>query len=360
MSLLDKINLNISSQDTLVNDYLYVISEFGGLPNKIALFDTFDTNNFLQYVSNISELNSVSREIVPDDGEYVINEKTFCKITYEGVSGFYLTFIGYDILSENSYISDILIYYKHQQNTIVDNFLEEIKEFAIDLEPLEKSKYNLLNATQDGISLEPLELNKIDIDNIQLYYNDIVIKSANKISKKISKSPKGLTIVFGERGTGKTSIVSYILSNIDKSVIFIPSYLMDIINTNEIKNIISTYKDSIIVIDDSEMYFTNTYNKSNIFSNNLLQLVDGIASDANNTHFITILNTCDIEDIDDNLLDCNNIIDILEVDKLNKDKVVLLMDHLSHKKRSKISDTKLVDVIHKRYSTSDEIKMGFH
>ena len=80
------------------------------------------------------------------------------------------------------------------------------------------------------------------------------------------------------------------------------------INNPEFKRFIRRYQNPILIIDDCEMMFSETYNRSNILVNNLLQLIDGFLSDSIQANVITIFNVDDVDEIDHSLLDCNNLI----------------------------------------------------
>jgi AAA+ ATPase superfamily predicted ATPase len=199
-----------------------------------------------------------------------------------------------------------------------------------------------------------------DYENIEYYFNDDIIKKANKISKSLKKTNKGLTIIHGERGVGKTTLVNYIVSNIDKIVIFIPCTMIEsTINNPDFRNFIKRYKNSVIVLDDSELYFGELYSKSNIFTNNLLQLVDGFQSDDLDLNIITVLNVDDIDDVDHILFDSNNLIDIVEIGKLKKEKAQELNKFLGSKVKIK-NDVKLVDVLKKRNFKVETGEIGFN
>ena len=130
------------------------------------------------------------------------------------------------------------------------------------------------------------------------------------------------------------------------------------INNSDFRNFVKRYKNSVIIIDDSEIYFSESYTKSNIFTNNLLQLVDGFQSDDLGLNVILILNTDNIDEIDHTLLDCNNLVDLIEVSRLNKEKVDELFNHLGKKNKIKNS-ARLVDVLKKRNFVSEQREIGF-
>jgi hypothetical protein len=113
------------------------------------------------------------------------------------------------------------------------------------------------------------------------------------------------------------------------------------------------------VLDDSELYFGELYSKSNIFTNNLLQLVDGFQSDGLDLNIITVLNVDNIDDVDHILFDCNNLIDIVEIGKLEKEKAQELNRFLGNKLKIK-EDIKLVDVLKKRSFKTDTGEIGFN
>ena len=50
----------------------------------------------------------------------------------------------------------------------------------------------------------------------------------------------------------------------------------------------------------------SVFSKSNMFVNNLMQMVDGFLSDSIEANIITIFNVDDEDEIDHSLLDCNN------------------------------------------------------
>ena len=164
----------------------------------------------------------------------------------------------------------------------------------------------------------------------------------------------------GTMSVGKTTLVNYIVSNIDKIVIFIPCTMIEsTINNPDFRNFIKRYKNSVIVLDDSELYFGELYSKSNIFTNNLLQLVDGFQSDDLDLNIITVLNVDDIDDVDHILFDSNNLIDIVEIGKLKKEKAQELNKFLGSKVKIK-NDVKLVDVLKKRNFKVETGEIGFN
>jgi len=351
------IMININEDDPILNDYLYCWSQMDQRPNKINLHNFYKTNEFLDYIDTlVPEYCGTHTDIIPTEIDYIVNEKTLIKVS----QNIYLSYIHFDKDNELGVISDVSFYYATELGDKVNEILENINEFINNKEQEQiTNKINTPILTQNGLELDPIDLLKGDYENIDLYFNDDTIKKANKLIKKIKKSNKGLSIIYGERGTGKTTLVNHISSMVDKIVIYIPCNMIELtLNNSDFKSLISRYKNSVLVIDDCEIYFSELHSKASIFTNNLLQLVDGFQSDNFDLNIITILNVDSISEIDHTLMECNNLIDIIEVEYLKSNKVNELCEHLGQKNKYKF-DTKLVNILKKKVVLPNKEELGF-
>ena len=354
MNKLNKLNININKDDPSINDYLYCTSEFGGIPNKISIYNTYKIKEFIEFVNKLSISKIISKEIIPSGEDFIVNEKSLVKINND----IYLSFVEYDKNSELGAITDISIYYKSSESEKeVNELVDSISPFIIDYDDDTQQKFNILTLSTDGLQLDPIDPISFD-SNIDLYYNNSVIRKSKKLIKSIKSTKKGLSIIYGERGVGKTTLITYIVSDIDKLCIFVPSNMIDVtINSNEFKNIIKRYRNSIIIIDDCEILFSHAYTKSNIFTNNLLQMVDGISSDMDSLHIVAILNTSNEYEIDPTLLHCNNLIDSIEVNRLEKSTVDEICKYLGQK--NKFHNPRIIDVLRNKKNKNKSTEMGF-
>lgn len=350
------LNINVNKDDSHINDFLYCWSNFGSRPNKITLYNTYSTSSFNTLISEMVVERNVFTEVIPSDESFVINDKMFAKID----DGLYLSYIIIDRNQENSIINEITFLYKDYDIDFkkIQDIIKKLNECLVDFCEEQGNNVNTISISQNGLEIEPMDNHKIDIDNIELYYSSSTLKDIDKLSKNIKKSDKGLSILYGERGNGKTSVVNYIASKLDRIVIFIPNNMIEhTINNPEFRKFLKKYSKPVIVIDDCEMLFNEAFTKSNIFVNNLLQMVDGFLSDSIEVNIIAIFNVDDDEEIDHSLLECNNLIDSIKFDKLSNDEANELSKHLGHDKNYK-NKTKLIDIIKKR-KTKDTIDIGF-
>jgi hypothetical protein len=65
------------------------------------------------------------------------------------------------------------------------------------------------------------------------------------------------------------------------------------------------------------MLFNDMFSKSNMYTNNLLQ-IEGFLSDSIQVNIIAIFNTNDIKEIDSSLLDSNSLINLIKFEDLTQ------------------------------------------
>lgn len=346
------LSLNINKDDSNINDFLYCWQQFNKRPNKITIHTTYSTKLFQSYIeSKIKDKNTFT-EIIPDEEGLIINDKMLIKISND----IYLSYIIVDKEMDSSIVSDVVFYHKSEQNlSNIQDIIDGLNKCMVDFCEEESYNLNTISFSQNGLDIEPISIDD-DFDNFDLYYNNKTIKNINKVIKKIKKNDKGLVILNGERGTGKTSTISYIADNLDRIVIFIPNNLIDqTINNSDFRKFLKKYQKPVLVIDDCEMIFNEYFAKSNMIVNSLLQIIDGFIY--NDVTVITIFNVDDESEIDHSLLESNNLIDVINFDYLEPEEATELSATLKNSKKYK-SKTKLVDVIKKK-NQSNQKHIGF-
>jgi AAA+ ATPase superfamily predicted ATPase len=349
------LSININKDYSNLNDFLYCWDIFGSRPNKIVIHNTYSTKPFAKIVSEHSIEKNIFTEILPNDEDFTINDKIISNLGDD----VYLSYIVIDRNQDNSIVSDIVFFYKSQESSKkVQSIIEELNDCLVDFCEEETNNLNTIAlSTQSGLEIEPIELDD-DFENFDHYYSSNTGKSVEKLIKKIKKSNKGLSVLYGERGTGKTSVINYIASKLDRIVIFIPNNLIEhTINNPDFRKFIKKFQKPVIVLDDCELTLSDYYNRTNITTNNILQMVDGFLSDTMEVNIICIFNTDDEDDIDEALLDCNSLIDVIEFEYLSGEESEELSKVVGSGKKYK-NKTRLIDIIKKK-SGGDQKKIGF-
>jgi len=354
------LNINVNKDDFSLNDYLLAWEQFGERPSKIIFYEPLDFETFMDFLSNYNYSQQCSlTEVFPVGDTNLINKRITLSLHEQAT----LSYTHLDSDSEENIVTEITLLFSTKSKDFINEFLPkfeplfESEESDTDLQS--NTNTFTLSLGTSGLELNNVKFVDIDQKNIDNYYNDDTLKQVRKICKSFKKFPKGLSLIYGERGTGKTSLIKYLSKKVNKNFIFVPcSFFETIVSSPEFRNFLNRIKDSIIILDDSDIYFSELYSKSNIFTNSILQLVDGLDSDDYNLHIISILNVKEVDQIDHILLECNNLIDVINVNGLEKIKIKDLCNHL--KIKNKFSEpTNLRNILKKRDNFIDTKDIGF-
>lgn len=169
----------------------------------------------------------------------------------------------------------------------------------------------------------------ISIDKI---YNDDFVKEEAKIQKFIEeKDANGLVILHGEKGTGKSTYIKYLIhSNPTKKFVYIPSNLVSSLSEPSFGSFLSSLNNHIIVVEDCENVIQDR--KQNVGASSvslLLNMTDGILSDDLGIKFICTFNE-DIKNIDPALLRRGRLVAKYEFKKLCVEKTNVLLEELGY------------------------------
>ena len=348
----NNLKININKDDSGLNDFLYLWDIFKTRPNKVLIHGTFDFKETESFFDQYEKVNKFT-EIICLEIDDIINDKVLLKST----ESIYISYIAVDKLTESAVISDITIYYSSSEDADeVNEIIKSVSEYQVIDDSEDGHNLNVVSLSNNSIELEEIKYDDIDIDNIEEYYSKQTFKDLSKWLKKSKKQQSGLSILYGKRGTGKSSAIKYLATKLDSNLIFVPNNLVDLtINSSDFSKFLRKHENPILILDDCEMIFNEFFTKSNIIVNNLIQLVDGLLS--NKLSIITIFNVEDKSEIDHNLIECNNLIDIIEFTDLSNSEANQLSELLGYKQKHK-NDIRLLDLI-KNNKSDNKKRLGF-
>ena len=168
-----------------------------------------------------------------------------------------------------------------------------------------KTKYNptisLLINTNLGIETKALLISKPKL-SIEENYNDDFKEIHKTIFKRLSKkNDKGLVLLHGKPGTGKTSYIRYLICSLKKEIIFLPPNMANFIINPEFISVLINHPNSVFIIEDAENIVVSRDTDANSPVSALLNISDGLLSDCLNIQIICSFNT-DISKIDSALM----------------------------------------------------------
>ncbi|MGB3946616.1 MAG: AAA family ATPase [Bacteroidia bacterium] len=221
--------------------------------------------------------------------------------------------------------------------------IKKIEKFVFEAEIVDSSNnVYLLTQEQFGLDVKNFPIKKTDFD-IKENYNDDFAPIHDFILSKLKNTSKGIVLLHGAPGTGKTSYIRYLIGNISKRMLFIPTNYAHHIATAEFTSILSQSPNSIIIIEDAESVLGDRGDGVNGKAvSNLLNISDGILSDCLNIQIICSFNT-DLKKIDPALLRKGRLIAKYEFKALETEKAKKLSQKLGFKTKIN-SATTLADI----------------
>lgn len=185
-----------------------------------------------------------------------------------------------------------------------------IKEYPLkDFEPFiikdkQNTKVHLFIKNQYGdYDFEPLSINLPSNLDLELNYGKEFLDIDKKIKSRLADKPNGLFMFHGLPGTGKTTYIKYLASQVKRDFIYIPTSMIEFFTSDP--NCLHTLiqkPNSVIILEDAEKAILKRLGDGMDSSavSSLLNLSDGILSDILKTSVIVTYN-CPKQDVDDAL-----------------------------------------------------------
>lgn len=173
--------------------------------------------------------------------------------------------------------------------------LDEFKGFVIP-EDKEAAKVGILMLNGNGqLSVKTVSFDapKFANDDILMNYGEKFDKIYENIVDKLNKISKGIIILRGAPGTGKTTMIKHLTTRVDRKFIFIPTGLSGELASPSFLTLLLNYKDSILVLEDAEQAVQSRESDLSNSStcSTLLNISEGVISELLRISLILSYNT---------------------------------------------------------------------
>ena len=220
--------------------------------------------------------------------------------------------------------SEVRFFYRKTDSALVNTVVDEITLFK---KERTQSRIKLLVFRSNEITTKTMEI-FTPCFSIEDNYNDSFLPVHQTILERLAKEKdKGLVLLHGKPGTGKTSYIRYLITKSEKPVIFLPPGMASTITDPNLMNVLIDNPNSVFVIEDAENIIIDRNRNGSSSVSALLNLADGLLSDCLNIQIVCSFNT-DLSRVDSALTRKGRLIAKYEFAELSVPKAQALSNKL--------------------------------
>jgi hypothetical protein len=282
-------------KDGLEGDYNLICKQMGRLANKLYINKELLSQKWWSFLTEKYEIKNEQKVITKSEITLDEKRRQQCFYKYYVKLNEDLWFIFFDEkknLDEEDYydyaneedkankVSGLHIFYNSDRYTtqeIEEEILKPVENFMYI--PSKKNQFFTMSIGASGFELITSYLSEINLD-LSLNYEDNFEQTHEQIVERLNQEKYGLVILNGEKGSGKTTYLRKLISSLgeDKTLIYVPSYMLEYITTSDFMSFISRFKNCILLLEDAEIILSkNNENKKALA--NILNLTDGLLND---------------------------------------------------------------------------------
>lgn len=283
-------------------------------------FHKYPSTKFFQYQVETEVLKTLLTQYFPESPLYFIQNGHFDDVEFIGhYENLQLMVVLKDGLILEQSFNSITFYYDDRISSVE---LQELKKAIQDLSPndLDKRRFYMIKKNQfQEFELVDFKLKRTEISISDHYNDDLAPLHENLLSFLVETDSNGIVLLHGAPGVGKTSYIRHLISSLRCRFIYIPNNLFAHLSEPEFISFISSFPESIIILEDCEELLRSRQHTTEEGISNLLNLGDGLLGDALKLKIICTFN-CELSRIDEAILRRGRLAFRYEFGPLNVDK----------------------------------------
>ena len=261
------------------------------------------------------------------------------------------------LLDENNKpIGDIKIFYKSKQHNI-DKLILSLRKHIYKKDG--KSNLSIVCRNQNGLYTQEFKIKEPIID-FKLNYNADFKAISDLIIEKLSvENSKGIVMLQGTPGTGKTTFVRHLINRLSKQIVYVPPDMAHELSSPHFIPFLMGIPNCILIIEDAEnILMKREEGCNNQAVSNLLNITDGLLSDCLNIQVVCTANF-PLSGIDSALLRKGRLIAKYEFKELTEDRARLLAKKLNVQLSSKATLAEIYNSLEMGF-TDKRTPVGFN
>jgi ATPase family associated with various cellular activities (AAA) len=231
------------------------------------------------------------------------------------------------LVAYNSREYYVRIYHNDKSNPKMLEDLKKIISSYFTYESGQTGKIFLLYEMSGYLYLKDFAVKNTNIDLNTNYNEDLKPFHENVIEKLNTPDDKGIVLLHGLPGTGKTHYIRYLTTLVNKKMIYIPPEYAAKIASPHFLPLMIQHPNSVLIVEDAESIIQDRTETRNDAVSSLLNIADGLLSDCLSLQIICTFNV-NLEKIDQALLRKGRLIGKYEFGALEKSKAQNLSDSL--------------------------------
>ena len=246
---------------------------------------------------------------------------------------------------------------------VQDSFRQKLIEAVASLRGKTRSKpqeVNLITRGEYGLELTKMEVKRTSL-KLDLFYEDDFLDVHQTIIRRLNKKDdKGIVLLHGLPGTGKTTYLRYLAGKLKKRVLFIPPDMAAQIANPELIRLLVDHPNSVLIIEDAESIIMQRQAGSDSGVSNLLNISDGLLSDFLNVQIVCTFNSNKAL-VDSALTRKGRLIASYEFGKLSVSKAQGLSRHMGYHNliTEPMTVTEIVNQKERSYEVAKQPVIGF-
>lgn len=209
-------------------------------------------------------------------------------------------------------------------------FLAEIEAMAVKFKERQKREpleINLIVGGGGDLDLKAMEIKRTKL-NLDLFYEDDFKEVDELIRSRLNKkNDKGIVLLHGVPGTGKTTYLRYLIGKLKKRVLFLSPNVVSNLMGPGFMDLLIDNPNTIVIIEDAENVIMDRSSNQSSAVSNLLNISDGLMADFLNVQLICTFNS-PLTMVDSALMRKGRLIARYEFGKLSIEKAQRLSNHL--------------------------------